>query len=91
VNSLPDEIKQRLASLHANKLDIQDDSAKHAGHAGNGGGGHFTITVVSSHFSGKSRIMRHQFIYQALQDLIPGRIHALSIAAYAPDEIQPHS
>ena len=49
----------------------------------------FTLTIISSHFSGKSRIMRHQIIYQALQDLIPARIHALSIAAYAPDEHEP--
>lgn len=89
--SLTDEIRARLASLSPTKLEIQDDSARHAGHAGNAGGGHFTITIVSSQFLNKSRIIRHQFIYQALQDLIPQRIHALSIAAYAPDEVQPNS
>ncbi|OIQ88591.1 transcriptional regulator BolA [mine drainage metagenome] len=83
---LPDEIRMRLAALAPVRLDIEDDSARHAGHAGNGGGGHFTITIVSSHFSGKSRIMRHRVVYQALEDLIPARIHALSIRAHAPDE-----
>jgi BolA family transcriptional regulator, general stress-responsive regulator len=83
---LPDEIRMRLAALAPVRLDIEDDSARHAGHAGNGGGGHFTITIVSSHFSGKSRIMRHRVVYQALEDLIPSRIHALSIRAHAPDE-----
>lgn len=80
------EIRQCLAALEPQLLEIVDDSAKHAGHAGSSGGGHFTLTIVSSHFSGKSQIMRHRAIYQALQDLIPTRIHALSITALTPDE-----
>lgn len=80
-------IRERLASLEPQLLEIVDDSAKHAGHAGNRGGGHFTVTVVSSQFSGKSPIMRHRIIYQALQDLIPSRIHALSITAHAPEDL----
>ena len=80
-------IRERLAPLEPELLEIVDDSAKHAGHAGNRGGGHFTVTVVSSQFSGKSPIMRHRIIYQALQDLIPSRIHALSIAAHAPEDL----
>lgn len=83
---LESEIRERLACLEPVRLEIQDDSAKHAGHAGSSGGGHFTLTVVSSQFSGKSQIMRHRLIYQALQDLIPARIHALSITASTPDE-----
>lgn len=83
---LQDDIRQRLAVLEPVLLEIVDDSAQHAGHAGNSGGGHFTLTVVSSQFSGKSQIMRHRLIYQALQDLIPARIHALSISAISPDE-----
>lgn len=89
--SLIDEIAVRLAPLTPVNLEIRDDSALHAGHAGSSGGGHFSLLLVCSHFSGKSRIMRHQIIYQALQDLIPRRIHALSIAAYAPDENYPDS
>lgn len=85
-SDLQDLIRQRLAALEPQLLEIVDDSAKHVGHAGNRGGGHFTLTVVSSHFSGKSQIMRHRMIYQALQDLIPTRIHALSITAHAADE-----
>lgn len=85
-SELQSEIRQRLAILEPQLLEIVDDSAKHAGHAGNTGGGHFTLTVVSSQFSGKSQIMRHRAIYQTLQDLIPSRIHALSISAYTPDE-----
>lgn len=84
--NLTDEIRARLADLESSHLEIEDDSAQHAGHAGNTGGGHFTLTIVSSHFSGKSRIMRHRVVYQSLEDLIPSRIHALSIRAHAPDE-----
>lgn len=86
MTDLDNEIREQLASLEPQLLEIVDDSAMHAGHAGNRGGGHFTITVVSSQFSGKSTIMRHRIIYQALQDLIPSRIHALSITAHAPED-----
>jgi len=82
---LVEEIRQRLAILEPLSVEIQDDSHLHAGHAGSGGG-HFSLTIVSSQFSGKSRIMRHRAIYQALNDLIPSNIHAVSIRAYAPEE-----
>ncbi|HSH88129.1 MULTISPECIES: BolA family transcriptional regulator [unclassified Methylophilus] len=83
---LQTEITQRLQALQPEQLDIEDDSALHKGHAGNTGGGHFTITVKSSLFSGKSQIMRHRMVYQCLQDLMPHRIHALSINALSTDE-----
>ncbi len=84
--NLVETIKTRLASLEPTNLTIQDDSAMHAGHAGNTGGGHFTLKIVSSQFSQKSQIMRHRLIYQALTDLMPQQIHALSILAIAPDD-----
>ena len=79
-------IKTRLAVLEPISLEIQDDSALHAGHAGNTGGGHFTLTIVSSQFSKKSPIIRHRLVYQALADLIPQRIHAISILAISPTD-----
>jgi BolA family transcriptional regulator, general stress-responsive regulator len=85
-NDLQQEIRLRLAILEPGLLDIRDDSAMHAGHVGSTGGGHFSLTLVSSQFYGKSQIMRHRAIYQALQDLIPNFIHALSITARAPGE-----
>ncbi len=85
------EIRSRLAILSPTRLDIQDDSAMHAGHAGNLGGGHYSITIVSSHFCEKSQIIRHRLIYQALADLIPTKIHALSIRAYASNEQPTHT
>lgn len=85
--SLIDDLRTRLAVLEPAALDIQDDSALHAGHAGNSGGGHFTLYIVSSQFCGKSQIIRHRLVYQALADLMPHSIHALSIRAVAPDEL----
>ena len=83
---LIETIRIRLATLAPISLEIEDDSAAHAGHKGNGGGGHFNIKVISSHFSQKSQIMRHRLIYQALSDLIPQQIHALSIVAISPTD-----
>jgi BolA protein len=84
---LTDEIRHRLAVLAPLQLQIEDESTLHAGHRGNDGGGHFRLTIVSSQFHGKSQIIRHRLIYQALDGMIPQRIHALSIRALAPDEI----
>ncbi|MFV1922932.1 MAG: BolA family protein [Methylotenera sp.] len=81
-----DVIKDRLVSLEPIALEIEDDSAAHAGHKGNTGGGHFNIKITSSHFSEKSQIIRHRLIYQALGDLIPTKIHAISIIAISPND-----
>jgi len=83
---LIDIIKSRLDSLKPINLEIQDDSALHAGHKGNTGGGHFSVKIVSSQFSQKSQIMRHRLVYQLLNDLIPQQIHAISILAISPDD-----
>lgn len=87
--TLHEEIQSRLQALEPVRLEIRDDSALHAGHAGNTGGGHFHVVIVSSQFCGKSHIMRHRSVYQALGGLIPNRIHALSIQAIATDEPSP--
>lgn len=84
---LSEIIKSRLQALDPVALDITDDSSLHAGHRGSNGGGHFTLHITSSHFCGKSLIMRHRLIYQTLSDLMPHKIHALSIHATATDEI----
>ncbi|MCX7628339.1 MAG: BolA family transcriptional regulator [Methylophilaceae bacterium] len=79
-------LEQRLAALQPTRLEIRNDSAQHAGHVGNQGGGHYSIVIESSLFSGKSPIMRHRLVYQAVGDLIPDVVHALSIKALAPGE-----
>lgn len=81
------EITQRLQVLEPIMLELIDESHRHAGHASNTGGGHFRLNITSSHFFEKSPIIRHRLIYQALADLIPTKIHALSIQAHAPSEV----
>jgi BolA family transcriptional regulator, general stress-responsive regulator len=82
-------IKSRLEqALSPSQIDITDDSHMHAGHAGAAsGGGHFSVTIVSDKFSGKSMIERHRAVYLALNDMMPAEIHALSIKALTPEEI----
>ena len=83
------QIEQRLrAALQPLRLEIEDESAKHAGHAGaRDGGGHFDVTIVSSQFSGKSLLQRHRLVYDALGETMRGDIHALSIHAFTPEEL----
>jgi BolA protein len=83
-----DLIRDRLAALDPESLSIEDESAQHAGHAGaRDGGGHYRLTLVSPRFAGQSLQSRHRMVYQALGTLMHREVHALSIAAYAPDEI----
>jgi len=80
-------IEQRLRErLGAERIEIIDESAAHAGHAGATQGGHFALTVVSVRFRGLNPIQRHRLVYDALGDLMQIGIHALSIRALAPDE-----
>lgn len=80
-------LRQRLATLEPTRLEIVDDSASHAGHAGaRSGGGHFLLTIVSPRFTGLGTMARHRLVYTAAGDLMNGPIHALSIAARSPDE-----
>lgn len=80
------EIRSRLEVLQAEKVSLRDKSALHAGHAGSGGGGHFDLEVVATCFDGKRPLERHRMVYALLEDLIPARIHALSIKAVTPEE-----
>ncbi len=82
-------IRQRLDDLDPQALEVFDDSHEHAGHAGamESGGGHFQLVIVSERFEGKNMLARHRMVYQAVGDLMPGRIHALAIRAFTPDEL----
>jgi BolA protein len=69
------------------QLQIEDESHRHAGHAGAAGGmGHFRVRIVSADFAGLSPLARHRKVYEALGDLLVTDVHALSIDARAPDE-----
>lgn len=78
-------IRQRLAELAPSTIDIVDDSARHAGHAGAREGGHFELTVVAGAFSGLSRLQRQRLVLEKLGDLRAAGIHALSIRALDAD------
>jgi BolA protein len=86
--SVTDLIRDKLAVLAPESLDIEDESAQHAGHAGaKSGGGHYRLTLVSARFAGQPLQARHRLVYQALGPLMTRDIHALAIHAYAPGEI----
>jgi BolA protein len=87
MTDVPALLRMRLAGLAPTVLEIDDDSAAHAGHAGAaGGGGHFSLLVVSQSFSGLPRLARHQRVLREVADLVPHPIHALSIKALTPEE-----
>lgn len=80
-------IRQKLEdALKPELIEIIDHSAAHAGHAGNKGGGHYNVTIVSEQFEGKSLVQRHQLIYKIMGDMMKDEIHALGINALTPTE-----
>jgi BolA protein len=84
--SVTEKMREKLAALEPLRLEIADDSAKHAGHAGAREGGHYRLTLVSPRFAGCGTMQRHRLIYEALGPMMRGEIHALSIKALAPEE-----
>ncbi|WP_269516463.1 BolA family protein [Brevundimonas subvibrioides] len=87
-------IRRKLTdALAPTRLEIEDDSARHAGHhheggldARPGGESHFNLTVVSSAFAGQGRVQRQRAVNALLAEEMAGPVHALSIRALAPDE-----
>lgn len=74
-------------SLAPTRLEIEDDSHRHVGHAGaRDGRGHFTVLVVSQAFVALAPLARHRAVYAALGSMMETDIHALSIRAYTEDE-----
>ena len=83
------EIKQRLeAALAPTRLELDDQSDRHIGHAGHDGRGesHFALVIESAAFTGLNRVARQRAVYAALGDLMEERVHALTIRALAPGE-----
>lgn len=83
-----EQIRERLAAAFAPlELAVEDESHRHAGHAGaRDGRGHFRVRVVSAAFRGQAPLARHRAVYAALGELMQTDIHALAIDARAPDE-----
>lgn len=87
MTTVAEAIRTRLAPLAPVVLELDDDSAEHAGHSGAAaGGGHFSLLIVSEQFAGLPRLARHRAVLDRVGDLIPHPVHALAIRAHAPDE-----
>jgi BolA protein len=78
---------QLEAALAPSVLQLVDESALHAGHAGAASGGsHFRLKIVSARFEGLRLVMRHRLVYDSVHDMMHTEIHALAITALAPSE-----
>ena len=87
--SVEASIREKLVqALQPTRLDVVNESHLHAGHRSSPGTGdsHYRVLVVSAAFAGKSRIDRHRMVNDALAAELKGKVHALAIKAYAPDE-----
>lgn len=84
VQAIRAAIEAALAPL---SLQVEDDSARHAGHPGaRDGRGHFNVEVVSEAFRGLAPLSRHRRVYDAVGTMMESDIHALSIVARTPGE-----
>ena len=82
-------IRQKLnAAFSPTRLEVVDDSDRHAGHSGarEGGESHFNVLIESSAFAGVSKVVRQRLVYKALAEELAGPVHALSVKALAPGE-----
>jgi BolA protein len=85
---LSSAIRERLAALDPQSVELLDESGRHVGHAGAAAGGsHFRLVIVSPRFAGLDKLGRHRMVYTALGPLMQREIHALAIQALAPDEL----
>jgi BolA protein len=87
--SVTETIRRKLTERFApTRLEIENESHRHAGHEGARPGGetHFAVTVVSAAFLGQSRVARQRLVYQTLADELVTRVHALSLTTLTPHE-----
>ena len=89
--SMAETIERKLtAALAPQRLEVRDDSHKHAGHAGwrEGGETHFHVIVVAEAFDGESRVARQRKVYQALAEELSDSVHALQLVTLTPEEAE---
>ena len=92
--TMAERIHRKLSDAFAPaRLDIVDDSHRHAGHAGarEGGETHFSVEIVAAAFRGKSRVERQRLVYAALAAELQERVHALTLRTLAPEEDAPRT
>ena len=88
------KIREKLtAALSPQRLELEDDSWRHAGHhheggmdARPGGESHFNLVIVSDDFEGRSRVERQRMVNGLLKDEMAGPVHALSLELKTPSE-----
>jgi BolA protein len=89
MGAISEAIRKKLESaFQPTRLEVEDDSARHHGHAGarEGGESHFNVLIEAPAFVGAGRVARQRMVYQALSDELAGPVHALSVKALAPGE-----
>ncbi|RAK62750.1 BolA family protein [Phenylobacterium kunshanense] len=89
MGAILEAIRDKLtAAFEPTRLEIVDDSSRHAGHAGarEGGESHFNVTIEAPAFAGTPRVARQRMVYHALAEELAGPVHALSVKALAPGE-----
>jgi BolA family transcriptional regulator, general stress-responsive regulator len=91
VGAVTEQLQRKLTGAFApTRLTIDDDSARHASHAGarQGGESHFNVVIESAAFDGVSRVQRQRMVYRAVAEELAGPVHALSVKALAPGEAE---
>jgi BolA family transcriptional regulator, general stress-responsive regulator len=87
--TVAETIRRKLTErLAPSRLEIVDESHRHAGHAGARPEGetHFAVTIAAAEFTGLNRVARQRLVYDILADELASRVHALSLTTLAPDE-----
>lgn len=89
MGAISENIRTKLeAAFQPTRLEVDDDSARHAGHSGarEGGESHFNVTIEAQAFAGAAKVARQRMVYHALATELAGPVHALSVKALAPGE-----
>ncbi|MDB5445693.1 MAG: stress-induced morphogen [Phenylobacterium sp.] len=89
MGAIAETIRDKLtAAFQPTRLEVEDDSARHHGHAGarEGGESHFNVLIEAAAFEGAAKVARQRMVYRALAEELAGPVHALSLRALAPGE-----
>ena len=83
--TIDNKLRTRFAPT---RLAVEDESARHRGHAGyrEGGESHFRVEIVSAAFEGHNRVARQRLVYEALKDEFAAGLHALALTTLTPAE-----
>jgi BolA protein len=89
MGAIAEAIRDKLTeAFRPTRLEVEDDSARHHGHAGSRAGGesHFNVLIEAEAFAGTPKVARQRMVYRALAAELAGPVHALSVRALAPGE-----